>query len=123
MIKKAIILLSGGLDSTTCAAIAKEKNFELYGLTINYGQKHSFELESAKSIANYFNMKKHTIIDINLAKFGGSSLTSKNLKIPKNRTISNINEIPTTYVPARNTVFLSIALARAETLKSFDIFI
>ena len=122
MNKKAVILLSGGLDSTTCAAIARKKQFELYGLTINYGQKHIFEIESAKSVANYFNMKKHIIINIDLASFGGSSLTSKNLEVPKNRILSN-NDIPTTYVPARNTVFLSISLAQAETINSFDIFI
>lgn len=122
MNKKAVILLSGGLDSTTCAAIAKKKQFELYGLTINYGQKHIFEIESAKSVADYFKMKKHIIIDIDLASFGGSSLTSKDLEVPKNRILSN-NDIPTTYVPARNTVFLSISLAQAETINSFDIFI
>ena len=122
MNKKAVILLSGGLDSTTCAAIARKKQFELYGLTINYGQKHIFEIESAKSVADYFKMKKHIIIDIDLASFGGSSLTSKNLEVPKNRILSN-NDIPTTYVPARNTVFLSISLAQAETINSFDIFI
>ena len=122
MNKKAVILLSGGLDSTTCAAIAKKKQFELYGLTINYGQKHIFEIESAKSVADYFKMKKHIIIDIDLASFGGSSLTSKDLEVPKNRMLSN-NDIPTTYVPARNTVFLSVSLAQAETINSFDIFI
>lgn len=122
MKRKAVILLSGGLDSTTCAAIARKKQFELYGLTINYGQKHIFEIESAKFVADYFNMKKHIVIDIDLASFGGSSLTSKNLEVPKNRMISN-NDIPTTYVPARNTVFLSISLAQAEVINSFDIFI
>ena len=122
MKRKAVILLSGGLDSTTCAAIARKKQFELYGLTINYGQKHIFEIESAKFVADYFNMKKHIVIDIDLASFGGSSLTSKNLEVPKNRMISN-NDIPTTYVPARNTVFLSISLAQAEAINSFDIFI
>ena len=123
MKKTAVILLSGGLDSTTCVAIAKDQGFELYGLTINYGQKHIFEIESAKLIANYNNIKNHSIIDINLAHFGGSALTSDNMKVPKNRNVSNINDIPATYVPARNTVFLSIALARAETTNSFDIFI
>ena len=122
MNKKAVILLSGGLDSTTCAAIARKKQFELYGLTINYGQKHIFEIESAKFVADYFNMKKHIVIDIDLASFGGSSLTSKNLEVPKNRILSN-NDIPTTYVPARNTVFLSISLAQAEAINCFDIFI
>ena len=122
MKKTAVILLSGGLDSTTCVAIAKDQGFELYGLTINYGQKHISELESAKSIARYFDIKNHSIIDINLAQFGGSALTS-DIKVPKNRILSKMNDIPITYVPARNTVFLSIALARAETINSFDIFI
>ena len=122
MKKTAVILLSGGLDSTTCVAIAKDQGFELYGLTINYGQKHIFELESAKSIASYFDIKNHTIIDINLAQFGGSALTSS-MNVPKNRNVSNMNDIPVTYVPARNTVFLSIALAKAETVNAFDIFI
>ena len=122
MKKTAVILLSGGLDSTTCVAIAKDQGFELYGLTINYGQKHIFELESAKSIASYFDIKNHTIIDINLAQFGGSALTSS-INVPKNRNISDMNDIPVTYVPARNTVFLSIALAKAETVNAFDIFI
>ena len=122
MKKTAVILLSGGLDSTTCVAIAKDQGFELYGLTINYGQKHIFELESAKSIASYFDIKNHTIIDINLAQFGESALTSS-MNVPKNRNISDMNDIPVTYVPARNTVFLSIALAKAETVNAFDIFI
>ena len=122
MKKTAVILLSGGLDSTTCVAIAKDQGFELYGLTINYGQKHIFELESAKSIASYFDIKNHSIIDINLAQFGGSALTSS-MNVPKNRNVSDMNDIPVTYVPARNTVFLSIALARAETIHTFDIFI
>jgi len=123
MKKTAVILLSGGLDSTTCVAIAKDQGFDIIGLTINYGQKHIFELESAKSIARYFNIKNHSIINIDLASFGGSSLTSTNMKVPKNRRTADINDIPSTYVPARNTVFLSIALARAETINSFDIFI
>ena len=123
MKKRAVILFSGGLDSTTCVAIAKDQGFDIIGLTINYGQKHIFELESAKSIARYFNIKNHSIINIDLASFGGSSLTSTNMNVPKNRRAADINDIPSTYVPARNTVFLSIALARAETINSFDIFI
>ena len=123
MKKKAIILLSGGLDSTTCAAIAKNQGFELIGLTVKYGQTHIFELEASKNIANYYNIDDHSIIDIDLAQFGGSALTSKDIKVPQNRKISDMNDIPITYVPARNTVFLSIALAKAETVNSFDIFI
>ena len=123
MKKKAIILLSGGLDSTTCAAIAKDQGFELIGLTINYGQTHAFELEASKKVANHYNINEHSVIDIDLAQFGGSALTSNEIKIPKGRKISEMNDIPATYVPARNTIFLSIALAKAETINSFDIFI
>jgi len=123
MKKKAIILLSGGLDSTTCTAIAKDQGFELIGLTINYGQNHIFELEASKKIASHYNIDDHSIIDIDLAQFGGSALTSEKIKVPKDRKISEMNDIPMTYVPARNTVFLSIALAKAETVNSFDIFI
>ena len=123
MKKKAIILLSGGLDSTTCAAIAKYQGFDLIGLTVNYGQNHVFELEAAKKVANHYGIDEHSIIDIDLASFGGSSLVSYDIEIPKNRDVENVYDIPSTYVPARNAVFLSIALAKAETIKAFDIFI
>ena len=122
MDKKAVILLSGGLDSTTCLAIAKSKGYQCYALTINYGQRHKFELKSSINIVKVFNVKKHSIIDINLAQFGGSALTDK-IQVPKNRDAADMNEIPITYVPARNTVLLSIALAWAETLNALDIFI
>jgi len=123
MNKVAVILLSGGLDSTTCAAIAIKAQYELHGITINYGQKHNYELEASREVAKYLKFKSHAIIDIDLASFGGSSLVSNEIEIPKNRDIENVNDIPSTYVPARNTVFLSIALAKAETIKAFDIFI
>lgn len=119
--EKAIILLSGGLDSTTCLAIAKDHGFALYTLTIDYGQKHVFELESAKKISKAFGVKKHCIIKIDLAQFGGSALTDS-IEVPKNRS-NKKTEIPITYVPARNTVLLSTALAWAEALNAFDIFI
>ncbi len=122
MKKKAVILLSGGLDSTTCLAIAKKENFDLFALTINYGQRHKYELKSSKEIASLYCVSKHSIIDINLAKFGGSALTD-DIEVPKNRTETEISNIPITYVPARNTVFLSIALAWAESLKAYNIFI
>ena len=123
MNKPAIILLSGGLDSTTCAAIAKKDGYDLHGLTINYGQKHNYELKAAKLVAQNFKFNSHAIIDIDLASFGGSSLLSEEIEVPKNRNLENKDDIPSTYVPARNTVFLSIALAKAETINAFDIFI
>ena len=123
MNKPAIILLSGGLDSTTCAAIAKKNGYDLHGLTINYGQKHNYELKAAKLVAQNFKFNSHAVIDIDLASFGGSSLVSKEIEVPKNRNLGIKDDIPSTYVPARNTVFLSIALAKAETINAFDIFI
>ena len=122
MNKKAVILLSGGLDSTTCLALAKDQGFELFALTVNYGQRHDFELQSAKKTAQVFGVQKHSIIHIDLAQFGGSALTDQ-IEVPKDRDEYNMTEIPITYVPARNTVFLSLALAWAETLEAFNIFI
>ena len=122
MKSNAVILLSGGLDSTTCLAIAKSQGYNLNTLTVNYGQHHNFELQSAKKIIEAFNVKNHRIINIDLSQFGGSALTDQ-IAIPKNRQESDMKDIPVTYVPARNTVFLSLALAWAETLSAFDIFI
>lgn len=119
--KKAVVLTSGGLDSTTVLAIAKSNGFKLYALTFDYGQRHKRELLSAKKVAKYFGAAEHKIIKIDLRCFGGSALTD-NLKVPQNRNIKAKN-IPLTYVPARNTIFLSYALAWAEVLKSHDIFI
>ena len=120
--KRAVILLSGGLDSTTCLAIAREQGFDLFALTVNYGQRHVFELQAAKNVALSLDIEKHSVLDIDLAQFGGSALTD-DIEVPKDRVKSEISDIPATYVPARNTVLLSVALARAETLESFDIFI
>ena len=120
--KRAVILLSGGLDSTTCLAIAREQGFDLFALTVNYGQRHVFELQSAKNVALSLDIEKHSVLDIDLAQFGGSALTD-DIEVPKDRVESEMANIPATYVPARNTVLLSVALARAETLESFDIFI
>ena len=120
--KRAVILLSGGLDSTTCLAIAREQGFDLFSLTVNYGQRHVFELQSAKNVALSLDIEKHSVLDIDLAQFGGSALTD-DIEVPKDRVESEMSDIPATYVPARNTVLLSVALARAETLDSFDIFI
>ena len=121
--EKAVILLSGGLDSTTCIALANEQKFELYALTVNYGQKHNFEIEASKHIAREYNTKQHTIIQIDLAQFGGSALTDDKIKVPKKRNLSEIQSIPVTYVPARNTILLSLAIAWAETLGAYNIFI
>ena len=122
MSNKAVILLSGGLDSTTCLAIAKNQGFELYALTFNYGQRHDFELKSAQKIVDRYQIKNHSVVDIDLAQFGGSALTDE-IDVPKDRSESEMTDIPLTYVPARNTVFLSLALAWAETLNAYDIFI
>jgi len=124
MINKAICLLSGGLDSSVTAYIAKNKGYEIYALTIKYGQRHKKEVDSAKKIAKTLNVKKHVIIDLNLRKFGGSSLTDKTIEVETDNNIKDIGKkIPTTYVPARNTIFLSIALAYAETVDANTIFI
>lgn len=122
MSSKAVILLSGGLDSTTCLAIAKNQGFDLNALTLNYGQRHDFELKSAQKIADHFKIKNHSVVNINLAQFGGSALTDE-IDVPKDRSESEMTDIPITYVPARNTVFLSLALAWAETINAFNIFI
>ena len=121
--KKAVVLSSGGLDSTTVMAIAKHEAFELYSLSFDYGQRHSFELEAARKVAEAFGVHKHMVINIDLKKIGGSALTD-NIEVPKANTEESIAaEIPVTYVPARNTIFLSYALAWAEVLQSSDIFI
>ena len=117
---RAIVLFSGGLDSTTTLAIAKSEGFDCYALSFDYGQKQSSELVSAKNIAKQFDVLEHRIMRISLADIGGSALTDPDLKIPKYEESS---EIPITYVPARNTIFLSLALAWAEVLESQSIFI
>ena len=122
MNNKAGILLSGGLDSTTCLAIAKNQGFDLNALTFNYGQRHDFELKSAQKIVDHFQIKNHSVVNIDLAQFGGSALTDE-IDVPKDRSESEMTDIPLTYVPARNTVFLSLALAWAETINAFNIFI
>lgn len=122
MKKKAVVLLSGGVDSSTVLAIAKSEGFEIYAISFRYGQRHSFELNSAKKIADSLGAKKHLVIDVGLDKIGGSSLTDE-IDVPKNRNMHDSEEIPITYVPARNTIFLSLALGWAETLGACDIFI
>ncbi|MCX8069561.1 MAG: 7-cyano-7-deazaguanine synthase QueC [Thermodesulfovibrionales bacterium] len=117
---KAIVLLSGGIDSSTTAAIAKAEGYELYALSFNYNQRHIVELEYAKRIANFLNIENHLVINFDMRQIGGSALTS-NIDVPKNRQLSE--KIPITYVPARNTIFLSFALSWAEVIGAWDIFI
>lgn len=120
---KAVVLLSGGLDSTTTLAIAQQEGFEVYALSFRYGQRHSAELDAAKRVAGRFGVAQHVIADIDLRVFGGSALTSE-IAVPKDRPLDAMGEgIPITYVPARNTIFLSFALAWAETLGASDIFL
>ena len=117
----AVVLLSGGLDSYTAAAIALAEGFRLHALTVAYGQRHAREIESARAVARSIGVARHVEIGVDLSTFGGSSLTS-DLPVPKDRPIDP-TEIPSTYVPARNTVFLSLALGWAEVLDARDIFI
>ena len=119
MSKKAIILLSGGLDSSTVLAIAKVEGYECYALTINYHQRHDAELVAARNIANFFKVKDFKIVDIDLSWLKNSALTNKDISIPENPSIG----IPVTYVPARNTIMMTLALAWAETINSQNIFI
>jgi len=119
---KAVILLSGGLDSATTLAIARDQGFSCYALTFQYGQRHAVEINAARRLAATLNTAEHRIIPIDLACFGGSALTDPALSVPKNRS-DMADNIPITYVPARNTIFLSYALAWAEVLGAFDIFI
>jgi 7-cyano-7-deazaguanine synthase len=118
---RAVVLLSGGLDSYTAAAIAKRDGFELNALTIAYGQRHVREVESARSVARALQAARHLELPLDLRAIGGSSLTS-DAAVPRGRDLESL-EIPSTYVPARNTIFLSLALAWAEVLQAFDIFI
>lgn len=120
MKKKAIVLFSGGLDSTTVVAIAKNSGFEIFALSFDYGQRHKIELEFARKNAEFLGVKDHKIAKIDLRIFGGSSLTD-NIDVPAGNLGSD--KIPITYVPARNTIFLSYALAFAEVVGAFDIFI
>ena len=124
MKKKAVILMSGGLDSTTVLAQAIKEGYQCYGLSFDYGQKHLFELQAAKKIAKYYQLIEHKIAKIDLRVFGHSSLTD-NIKVPKGRNVNDVkkDDIPITYVPARNTIFLSFALAYAEVKSCYDIFL
>jgi 7-cyano-7-deazaguanine synthase len=121
--KRAVVLLSGGLDSATVLAIARSAGYELYALSFSYGQRHIFELEAARRVAASIGVASHRIAEIDLRVFGGSALTG-DIDVPKGRTVDEMaHGIPITYVPARNTIFLSFALAWAEVLGPSDIFI
>jgi len=120
---KAVVLLSGGVDSTTVMAIAKAEGYEIYSLSFRYGQRHSVEVAAAEKIAAFFGARKHLVLDIDLRIMGASALTDE-IEVPKGRDEGTMNTgIPVTYVPARNTIFLSYALAWAEVLGASDIFI
>lgn len=119
----AVVLLSGGLDSATVLAIAKRQNYLIHAMSFRYGQKHQVELERARALALESQVAKHIVVDIDLSQFGGSALTT-DIAVPKHDSPDDIgSEIPVTYVPARNTVFLSLALAYAESIAANDLFI
>jgi 7-cyano-7-deazaguanine synthase len=120
-VSDAVVLLSGGLDSYTAAAMAREQGFRLFALTLRYGQRHARELEAARAVAAWLDVHQHIELDVDLSAFGGSSLTTA-APVPKDRPL-DVSEIPSTYVPARNTVFLSLALAWAEVLGAQDLVI
>ncbi len=123
MSQPAVILLSGGLDSATSAAIARSQGFELYALSLDYGQRHRDELAAAQRVGEQLGIRRHVTLQIDLRAFGSSALTA-DIDVPKSRSVEQMNSgIPITYVPARNTVFLSLALGYAETLNAADIFI
>ncbi|MFZ9676931.1 MAG: 7-cyano-7-deazaguanine synthase QueC [Quisquiliibacterium sp.] len=121
--RRAVVLLSGGLDSSTVLAIARHQGYEAYALSFRYGQRHAVELERAAQVADALGAAGHVVVDIDLRRFGGSALTA-DIAVPKSRSADEIaGGIPITYVPARNTIFLSFALAWAETLGASDIFV
>src|SRR6185437_10239243 len=121
--RRAVVLLSGGLDSSTVVAIAKSRGFSVYALSFDYGQTHKTELQAAAGVAERLQVSRHVVLKVDLSTFGGSALTG-DAAIPKNRSLAEMGDgIPVTYVPARNTVFLSLALAWAESLQATDIFI
>jgi 7-cyano-7-deazaguanine synthase len=123
VVKRAVVLLSGGLDSATCLALALADGFACYGISFAYGQRHSYELEAARRVADALGVVDHHIADIDLRAFGGSALTD-DIAVPKGDSVDTIgDEIPVTYVPARNTIFLSFALGWAEVLSAHHIFI
>jgi 7-cyano-7-deazaguanine synthase len=121
--RPAVTLLSGGLDSSTTAAIAKQQGFAIYALSVDYGQRHRFELDAARRVAKALGARQHRVLSVGLSQFGGSALTAP-IEVPKDRDTDAMSDgIPVTYVPARNTVLLSLALAYAETIGAADIFL
>jgi 7-cyano-7-deazaguanine synthase len=121
--RNAVVLLSGGMDSATTAAIALSEGYQVHALTFRYGQRHAVELEAARRVASYLGVRRHLVLDIDLRGFGGSALTGE-LAVPKDTPLDQIGQrIPATYVPARNTIFLSFALGWAEVLGASDIFL
>lgn len=124
MQKRAVVLLSGGLDSATCLAICKAEGFLPYAISFRYGQRHAIELERAQCVATAQSVARHLVVSIDLGNMGGSALTDRSIDVPKHDSADDIGtEIPMTYVPARNTVFLSYALAWAEVLGANDIYV
>ena len=120
---RAVVLLSGGMDSATAGAVAREQGFELFALSFRYGQRHAAELDAAARVAAWLGARRHVLLEIDLRAFGGSALTA-DLAVPKDTPLDRIGDgIPTTYVPARNTIFLSFAMGWAEVLEAADIFI
>ena len=120
---KAVVLLSGGMDSTTVAAIALSRGFDVHALTFRYGQRHQSEIEAARRVAERLGIRRHVVLDIDLRAFGGSALTG-DIDVPKDTPIDEIGQrIPSTYVPARNTIFLAFALGWSEVLGASDIFL
>jgi 7-cyano-7-deazaguanine synthase len=122
--RRAVLLLSGGLDSATTAAIARSEGFDLYAVSVDYGQRHRFELDAARRVARAIGTKEHRLVRVDLASLGGSALTSSEFEVPQGRAETEIAcGIPITYVPARNTIMLSVALGYAEVIGTGDIFL
>ena len=121
--EKAVILLSGGLDSTVCMAVAKSRGMEVYPISFNYHQRHNIELESAKKVAEFYKIKTHLIIETNMEEIGGSALTDNDIEVPNGDFSHGAEDIPITYVPARNMIFLSYAMAYAEVIGADHVFI
>jgi 7-cyano-7-deazaguanine synthase len=122
--RRAVVLLSGGLDSSTCLAVARADGFEAHGLSVDYGQRHKEELVRARRVARALGAADHRVVKVDLSAFGGSALTDRKLRVPKDRSEGRMAaDIPVTYVPARNTVLLALALAHAETIGAEDVFV